>query len=102
MAVREDSPAVTDGDLTMFKTENVVATQSGLLLGAFERGVQVFRGVPYSVPPVGGRRFRSPTSAQIKRYSFMLEPAELVTLPSSLRVPIAPKSSRQSRRTRRA
>ena len=44
----------------MFKTENVVATQSGLLLGAFEDGVQVFRGVPYSVPPVGERRFRSP------------------------------------------
>ena len=48
----------------MFKTENVVATQSGLLLGAFERGVQVFRGVPYSVPPVGGRRFRSPIPIQ--------------------------------------
>jgi len=48
----------------MFKTENVVATQSGLLLGALERGVQVFRGVPYSVPPVGGRRFRSPIPIQ--------------------------------------
>jgi len=44
----------------MFKTENVVATQSGLLLGGFEHGVQVFRGVPYSLPPVGERRFRSP------------------------------------------
>ncbi len=37
-----------------------VATKSGLLLGAYEDGVQVFRGVPYSKPPVGDRRFRSP------------------------------------------
>ena len=37
-----------------------VATKSGLLLGACEDGVQVFRGVPYSKPPVGDRRFRSP------------------------------------------
>ena len=57
-------PNCNDGDLTMLKTENVVATQSGLLLGASERGVQVFRGVPYSVPPVGGRRFRSPIPIQ--------------------------------------
>jgi para-nitrobenzyl esterase len=37
-----------------------VATKSGVLLGALEDGVQVFRGVPYSQPPVGDRRFRSP------------------------------------------
>src|SRR5580698_9276450 len=37
-----------------------VATKSGLLHGAWEDGVQVFRGVPYSEPPVGDRRFRSP------------------------------------------
>ena len=37
-----------------------VATKSGMLLGACEDGVQVFRGVPYSEPPVGDRRFRSP------------------------------------------
>ena len=36
------------------------ATKSGVLLGACEDGVQVFRGVPYSEPPVGDRRFRSP------------------------------------------
>jgi para-nitrobenzyl esterase len=37
-----------------------VATKSGLLHGAWADGVQVFRGVPYSEPPVGDRRFRSP------------------------------------------
>src|SRR5262249_53093716 len=46
--------------MTTSKGANVVATKSGLLLGGFEDGVQVFRGVPYSVPPVGERRFRSP------------------------------------------
>src|SRR5262249_10188919 len=45
--------------MTTSKGANVVATKSGLLLGGFEDGVQVFRGVPYSVPPVGDRRFRS-------------------------------------------
>jgi carboxylesterase type B len=37
-----------------------VATKSGVLLRALEDGVQVFRGVPYSEPPVGDGRFRSP------------------------------------------
>jgi para-nitrobenzyl esterase len=39
-----------------------VATKPGLLHGAWEDGVQVFRGVPYSEPPIGDRRFRSPVS----------------------------------------
>jgi para-nitrobenzyl esterase len=41
-----------------------VATKSGLLHGAWEDGVEVFRGVPYSEPPVGDRRFRSPIPAR--------------------------------------
>src|SRR5215467_14588401 len=44
----------------MSQYSNVVATKSGLLRGGCEDGVQVFRGVPYSVPPTGARRFRSP------------------------------------------
>ena len=41
-----------------------VSTKSGLLRGAWEDGVQVFRGVPYSTPPIGDRRFRSPIPLQ--------------------------------------
>jgi para-nitrobenzyl esterase len=41
-----------------------VSTKSGLLRGAWEDGVQVFRGVPYSTPPIGDRRFRSPVPLQ--------------------------------------
>ncbi len=41
-----------------------VATKSGLLLGAWEDGIQVFRGVPYAKPPVGDRRFLSPVPLQ--------------------------------------
>ena len=37
-----------------------VATKSGVLHGAWEDGIQVFRGVPYAQPPIGDRRFRSP------------------------------------------
>jgi len=41
-----------------------VSTKSGLLRGAWEDGVQVFRGVPYSTPPIGDRRFGSPIPLQ--------------------------------------
>jgi len=44
----------------MSQYSNVVATKSGLLRGGCEDSVQVFRGVPYSVPPTGSRRFRAP------------------------------------------
>src|SRR5262249_3050390 len=44
----------------MSRDANLVATKAGVLRGGREDGVQVFRGVPYAVPPVGERRFRSP------------------------------------------
>src|SRR5262249_38509577 len=44
----------------MSRDANLVGTKAGVLRGGCEDGVQVFRGVPYSVPPVGERRFRSP------------------------------------------
>ena len=46
-----------------------VASKSGLLLGACEDGVQVFKDVPYSRPAVSDRRFRSPIPLRWERES---------------------------------
>jgi para-nitrobenzyl esterase len=41
-----------------------VDTASGRIEGAEERGVLVFKGVPYAQPPVGELRFRAPRPAE--------------------------------------
>ncbi len=41
-------------------TSDVVRTPLGKLRGTKERGVQVFRGIPFAEPPVGRLRFRPP------------------------------------------
>ncbi len=38
----------------------IVVTPGGTLEGVKHRGFQVFRGIPYARPPVGGLRFRAP------------------------------------------
>ncbi|MFF0852804.1 carboxylesterase/lipase family protein [Streptomyces sp. NPDC003280] len=41
-------------------TGPVVGTPHGAVRGRYERGVAVFRGIPYAAPPFGPRRFRPP------------------------------------------
>ena len=41
-------------------SSNIVRTAAGKMRGAREGGVTVFRGVPYALPPLGGRRFAAP------------------------------------------
>jgi len=38
----------------------VVATRSGTLQGRAEKGLNVFRGVPFAAPPLGPLRWRAP------------------------------------------
>ncbi|MGW0987013.1 carboxylesterase/lipase family protein [Streptomyces sp. NPDC002486] len=42
------------------QADPVVRTPYGALRGRYERGVAVFRGIPYAAPPFGPRRFRPP------------------------------------------
>ncbi|MGW3955695.1 carboxylesterase/lipase family protein [Streptomyces sp. NPDC004752] len=42
----------------------VVNTPYGAVRGRYERGVAVFRGIPYAAPPFGPRRFRPPEPPQ--------------------------------------
>jgi para-nitrobenzyl esterase len=41
----------------------IVETTLGRLRGTRERGLEVFRGIPYAAPPTGARRFRPPAPA---------------------------------------
>ncbi|MFF7896149.1 carboxylesterase/lipase family protein [Streptomyces sp. NPDC007907] len=47
-------------DQTGPRADPVVRTPYGALRGRYERGVAVFRGIPYAAPPFGPRRFRPP------------------------------------------
>ncbi|MFI8165102.1 carboxylesterase/lipase family protein [Streptomyces sp. NPDC085931] len=46
--------------MTADQADPVVSTPHGALRGRYERGVAVFRGIPYAQPPFGPRRFRPP------------------------------------------
>ncbi|MFJ3641452.1 carboxylesterase/lipase family protein [Streptomyces sp. NPDC090108] len=46
--------------MTADRTDPVVRTPHGAVRGRYERGIAVFRGIPYAAPPFGPRRFRPP------------------------------------------
>ncbi|MDN0200567.1 carboxylesterase family protein [Streptomyces sp. S.PNR 29] len=46
--------------MTADRTHPVVRTPYGAVRGRHERGIAVFRGIPYAAPPFGPRRFRPP------------------------------------------
>ncbi|MFE6194656.1 carboxylesterase/lipase family protein [Streptomyces sp. NPDC057838] len=46
--------------MTADLADPLVRTPHGALRGRHERGVAVFRGIPYAAPPFGPRRFRPP------------------------------------------
>ncbi|MBY8839787.1 carboxylesterase/lipase family protein [Streptomyces sp. SP2-10] len=46
--------------MTADQTGPVVRTPHGAVRGRYERGIAVFRGIPYAAPPFGPRRFRPP------------------------------------------
>ena len=55
MALLAPTPVVAADDA-------VVAAPAGSVQGSEERGIRVFKGIPYAAPPVGERRWRPPVS----------------------------------------
>jgi carboxylesterase type B len=50
-----------DGKAVMIMGNALLAvTESGMVSGVYERGMAVFKGIPYAEPPVGKRRFKPP------------------------------------------
>jgi para-nitrobenzyl esterase len=46
----------------MAPADLVVSTSAGRVRGRIEKGIAVFRGIPFAAPPIGPRRFQAPES----------------------------------------
>src|SRR5919107_3222463 len=46
--------------LPMLAASDIVTVDGGQIAGAADRGVRVFKGIPYAAPPVGALRWRPP------------------------------------------
>lgn len=62
----------------------VAETPSGRLLGENVRGLTIFRGVRYALPPVGARRFRAPVRPP--SWHGIREALEFAPVPHQLRI----------------
>jgi para-nitrobenzyl esterase len=49
---------------SMTAVTDVVTVEGGQIAGLADRGVRVFKGVPYAAPPVGNRRWTPPQAVQ--------------------------------------
>ena len=47
----------------MAQSPKPVRTQSGLVQGASEDGIAVYKGIPFAAPPLAGLRWRAPQPA---------------------------------------
>lgn len=51
------------GDATLVDVDSDVKTSAGGVRGRWERGVAVYRGLPFAAPPMGPLRFAAPRPA---------------------------------------
>src|SRR3984885_15993486 len=52
--------SLASGSALMAQTLKPVQTQSGLVQGATEDGLAIYRGIPFAAPPLGDLRWRAP------------------------------------------
>jgi para-nitrobenzyl esterase len=59
---REESKGLMHkaGDMLLGPCASVVDSPSGRIRGVAGKGMSVFRGIPYALPPLGARRWRAP------------------------------------------
>ena len=55
--------AILAGGICSTQTQPQVKVEDGLLQGASENGLSVYRGIPFAAPPVGDLRWRPPRPA---------------------------------------
>jgi para-nitrobenzyl esterase len=70
------------------KGNPVVATKSGKIAGSYENGLYVFKGIPYSAPPVGELRWMPPQP--VKKWEGVREAKEFGDIAPQTVMPLGP------------